>query len=306
MPQVEENTYPLLDLYLRRREGLLAELEQCSNPAEAASRVRGFVRDLERPYTDLPTVTDIQARVVSHVLGIVAATAEMLTAVDATVTVPHGEFEPVGEKSRVGRRKPSLAVLYLWGLSAACVVGVVLVLLSGPAIIPAIVLFALGALAAAGAASVRSQDAHDSPLPLAREPQIIFSLAMHSIDGKLSAALRAADELLTVVARESAEQHRSAPTLEPDRVLRLLQALGAHRIVPQPEKTLDDLAEDALWLLETVRVTLINYSPDQAQYFEKRPAGIAEPRTLVPALISDAGELVRKGIILVPATRRVV
>src|SRR4029453_16867690 len=186
MPQIQENTYPLLNLYRKRREGLLAELEQCSSPAEAASRVRDFVRDFERPYTDLPTVTDIQSRLVHHVLGIIATTAEMLTAVAATATVPCGEFESISAKSRGSWRKPSPPVLYLLGLTAACVAGVGLVLLSSPAIIPVIVLFAIGTLAAAGAASVvRGQDAHASPLPLSREPQVLLSLAVPSLDGKL-------------------------------------------------------------------------------------------------------------------------
>jgi hypothetical protein len=241
------------------------------------------------------------------VLGIIATTAEMLTAVAATATVPCGEFESISAKSRGSWRKPSPPVLYLLGLTAACVAGVGLVLLSSPAIIPVIVLFAIGTLAAAGAASVvRGQDAHASPLPLSREPQVLLSLAVPSLDGKLSAALRAADELLTVVVRASADQSGSTLKLEPDRVLGLLQALSAHRIVPQPEKTLDDLVKDASWLLETAQITLINYTPDHAQCFEKRPAGIAEPRTLVPALLRDGGELVRKGIVLVPVTQRAV
>ena len=30
MQQVEENAFPLVSLYFKRREGLLAELDQCS------------------------------------------------------------------------------------------------------------------------------------------------------------------------------------------------------------------------------------------------------------------------------------
>jgi hypothetical protein len=88
--------------------------------------------------------------------------------------------------------------------------------------------------------------------------------------------------------------------LESEQVFELLQALCAHRVVPTPEKTADDLAKDAVRLLYAARITPIEYSPDYARFFDKRPAGISKRRTLLPALVSDNGALVRKGIILEP------
>jgi hypothetical protein len=300
----EGNIYLLLDLYLKQREELLADLGQ-GGPAEAADRVSRFVRSLERPYTDLPVVTDLQARLVPHILGLIATVTGLLTAVAATATLPRIEFsEPASRESRLNLLGLPLAVCYLWGITAACVVAVVLVLLSTPTIIAVITLVVIGIFATVGAATVHSRTVHHSslpPLPLP-DPQVTLSLVVSTIDGSLSAALRASDDLLAV----AYQFPTGGPMLESDRVFKLLQALGAHRLVPMPEKTIEDLANDAIRLLYTAQVTLIEYSPDYDHFFDKQPAGISECRTLLPALVSDEGTLVCKGIILVPVTRRAV
>src|SRR5207248_5112270 len=151
MRRPEESTPTLLGLYFDRRNALLADLSEC-DPAQASDRVRRFVRDLDRPYTDLPTVTDTQARLVRHALGMIATSAGMLTAVTATVTVPRTQIlERTGGASRAGLLKWLLmsllrsirlslvrawdpALLYLGGIAATCAVAVVLVLLSEPSV----------------------------------------------------------------------------------------------------------------------------------------------------------------------------
>jgi hypothetical protein len=317
----QENTPTLLKLYFNRRNALLADLGEC-DPAQAADRVGRFVRDLERPYTDLPTVIDTQARLVRHALGMIAASAGMLTAVTATVTVPRIQIpERTGGTSRAGLLKWLLmsllrsirlslvrtwdpALLYFWGIAAACAVAVVLVLLSEPSVTAVALLIAIGILAVSGAAAVHARTARDSISSFtAPEPKVKLVLDVSTIDGRLSGALRAADELLAVAAPQPASPSvRGGPALEPEHVLALLQALGAHRIVPVPEKTADELAGDAIRLLHAAQVTLIDYSPDQAHLFDEQPAGIAERRTLLPALVSGEGSLVRKGVVLVPVT----
>ncbi|HEX2200746.1 MAG TPA: hypothetical protein VHH93_01830, partial [Gammaproteobacteria bacterium] len=145
----QENTPTLLKLYFDRRDALLAGLGEC-DPAQAADRVSRFVRELERPYTDLPTVIDTQARLVRHALGMIAASAGMLTAVTATAALPRTQVpERTGGASRAGLLKWllmslfrsirlslahtwDLALLYLGGFAAACAVAVILVLLSEP------------------------------------------------------------------------------------------------------------------------------------------------------------------------------
>jgi hypothetical protein len=321
MRRPEENTPTLLKLYFDRRNALLADLSEC-DPAQAADRVSRFIRDLERPYTDLPTVIDTQARLVRHALGMIATSAGMLTAVTATATLPRTQVpERTGGASRAGLlkwllmsllrsirlsliRTWDLALLYLGGIAAACTVAVVLVLLSEPSVTAVALLMAIGILAASGAATVHARTARDSTSSFtAPEPNVTLVLDVNTIDGRLSGALRAADELLAIVARQPASPSvHGDPALEPERVLALLQALSAHRIVPMPEKTADELAGDAIRLLHAAQVTLIDYSPDQAHLFDEQPAGITERRTLLPALVSGEGSLVHKGVVLVPVT----
>jgi len=315
----EDNSHSLVDLYRKRREQLLAELSQC-DPAEAANRVSRFIRDLERPYTDLPTVTDFQARFAHHVLGVIAVAAEMLTAVAVTITVPGPEvLAPVSRQTEISLLKRLLffllksahrstdrtgwtAVYYLWGITVTCIIAVVLVLLSDPAVIPVVLLVIIGMLATAGAANIHTRAAQNTttlPLP---EPKATLSVDINTMDGRLSAALHAADELLTVIARQPAGHSGDDLRLDPDRMLALLQELSAHRIVPSPEKTAHDLAGDAIRLLRTARLRLVDYSADHAHCFDEQPAGLSEPQTLVPALVRDGPQqtLVRKGIVLVP------
>ena len=314
MQQVEENMDSLLALYIKRREGLLAELDQCSEPAEIANRVNGFVRGLERPYTDLPDVTAQQSRLIPHALGIIATTVETLAAVSATASLSVIGDEDVVTKPSNGWLKGFLlekfppvqywmesspAVRYLWLIATACVASVVLVLLSSPSIIAVILLFAIGALAVTLASSVRSQEALDSHFSSPQEPQGAFVFALNNIDGTLSRALRAADDLLSVAAHE-ANQSIDALAINPDRMLELLQDLGSYKIAKNPDKTIDDLVKDGVRLLYAAGITIVDYSPDQAQFFEKQPAGISEQRTLLPALVSEDGKLVRLGTILVP------
>ena len=318
MQQVEENAFPLVGLYFKRREGLLAELDQCGEPAEIAKRVSSFVRELERPYTDLANVTDQQARLVHHALGIISTAVGAFSAVSATASLPTIEDGDSLTKTSDGLIKRFLlkvfpavrywiesspAVRYLLLIAAACVASVVLVLLSSPSITALILLFAIGAMAVALASSVRYEDALDSHSSSSQEPQVTFDFALNSIDGTLSRALRAADDLLAVAAHESS-QNAGAPALNPDRMLELLQDLGSHKITRSPDKTIDDFAKDSVRLLYAAGITLVDYSPDQAQFFEKQPAGISEQRTLLPALVSEDGKLVRPGTILVPVATR--
>ena len=318
MQQVEENAFPLVSLYFKRREGLLAELDQCSEPAEIAKRVNSFVRELERPYTDLVNVTDQQARLVHHTLGIIATAVGALSAVSAAASLPTIRDGDSLTKMNNGLIKRFLlkvfpavrhwiesspAVRYLLLIAAACVASVVLVLLSSPSITALILLFAIGAMAVALASSVRYEDALASHSPSPQEPQVTLAFALNSIDGTLSRALRAADDLLAVAAHESS-QNAGAPALNPDRMLELLQDLGSHKITRSPDKTIDDFAKDSVRLLYAAGITLVDYSPDQAQFFEKQPAGISEQRTLLPALVSEDGKLVRPGTILVPVATR--
>ncbi len=318
MQQVEENIDSLLALYIKRREGLLAELDQCSEPAEIANRVNGFVRGLERPYTDLPGVPAQQSRLIHHALGIIATTVETLAAVSATASLSAIGDEDVVTKPSNGWLKGFLlekfpvvrclmesspAVRYLWLLATACVASVVLVLLSSSSIIAVILLFAIGALAVILASSVRREESLDSHSSSPREPQVTFAFALNNIDGTLSRVLRAADDLLTVVAHES-NRNTVAPALNLDRVLELLQDLGSHKIANPPDKTIDDLVKDGVRLLYAAGIVIVDYSPDQAKFFEKQPAGISEQRTLLPALVSEDGKLVRPGTILVPVSTR--
>ncbi len=318
MEQIEENTASLLALYIKRREGLLAELARCTEPAEIAKRVNSFVRELERPYTDLPDVTAQQSRFVHHALGIIATTVGMLSAISATASLPEIGDEDVVTKPSNGWLKGFLlekfpvvrywmesspAVLYLWLIATACVASVVLVLLSSPSITALILLFAIGALAVILASSVRYKDALDSHSPSPREPQVTFAFALNNIDGTLSRALRAADDLLSVTAHE-ANQSIDALAIDPDRMLELLQDLGSYKIAKNPDKTIDDLVKDGVRLLYAAGIAIVDYSPHQAQFFEKQPAGISEQRTLLPALVSEDGKLLRPGTILVPVATR--
>ena len=318
MQQVEEDMDSLLALYIKRREGLLAELDQCSEPAAIANRVNSFVRELERPYTDLPDVTAQQSRLIHHALGIVATTVETLAAVSATASLSAIGDEDVVTKPSNGWLKGFLlekflpvqywmesspAVRYLWLIATACIVSVALVLLSSPSIIAVILLFAIGALAVILASSVRYKEALDAHALSLQEPQVTFAFALNNIDGTLSRALRATDDLLSVAAHK-ATQDADTPALSSDRVLELLQDIISHKITKSPDKTIDDLVKDSIRLLYAAGIAIVDYSSDQAKFFEKQPAGIPEQRTLLPALVSEDGKLVRPGTILVPVSTR--
>ena len=313
MQQVEENIDSLLALYIKRREGLLVELDQCSEPAEIARRVNSFVHELERPYTDLPDVTAQQAYLVHHTLGIIATTVGALSAISATASLPViGGEDAVTKPSNSWLKgllekfpfvrcwmEPPPAVLYLRLIATACIVSVILVLLSSPSITAVILLFAIGALAVTWASSVQHKEAPDAHTLSLQEPQVTFAFALNSVDGTLSRALCAADDLLSIAAHK-ATQDADTPALNSDRVLELLQNIGSHKITKSPDKTIDDLVKDGIRLLYAAGITIVDYSPDQAQLFEKQPAGISEQRTLLPALVSEDGKLVRPGAILVP------
>jgi len=298
MHRPEQHAYPLLDLYLKRRENLFTDLGEMSLP-DATLRVSKFIHELERPYTDLPGVTDIQSRLAPHVLRVIAAGAQFLTAVIATLTPAKPGISRTqsaqSARRRFGRIRTT-RVFYLWGLTAACVAAIILTLVSDSAIVPIVSLVIIAILATAAAVASQSRDGPLGP----PQPNITLSPDVGAIDGKLTTALRAADDLLELAVRKLIDERADSPRFESDRVLELLQALAAHRIAGHPEKSADDLAGDAIRLLRAARVTPVAYRTDQARNFDEQPAGISEIRTLLPALVDEEGNTVRKGVVLVP------
>ena len=297
----DPSTISLLGLYLERKEEFYGQINQ-QHPTRAADQVSSFVRDLERPYTDAST-DGKQAHLVHHVLNTVAAASQTLVSVEATATT--AAYSSSGREGRPRSTKwissvGSTPILFLWGVTLACVLAVVLILTNDPdpAIVPIVCLIVVALLATVGATTSGS-----GKTP-ALTPSVNRFVDVPTLDKKISHALRVADELLGAasLAYQSEEQKSDHPALEPRRTLELLQALASHRMATHPEKGANDLAGEAIRLLFNAKVTPVEYTEEQTQLFEHRPAGVDEHRTLLPALVNEQGELVCEGVVLVPVS----
>jgi hypothetical protein len=294
----------LLGLYLEKKEELIGRLDK-NNPAKAADQISSFVRDLERPYTDLSSATGVPTHLVHHVLNTVAGASQTLVAVAATASNPNYKKSGTGEGSpslSLTGGSRSTSIFYLWGVTLACVLAVVLILTSdpNPAVLPIVSLIAIAILATVGATTSGAGSSRAATLT----PKVTLFVDVATLDKKLSHALRVADELLAAasLADQTVHPENSRPELEPKRTFELLQALASHRMTSYPEKKANDLAGDAIRILFNAKVALVEYSRENAHLFEERPAGITERRTLLPALVDENGELVCEGVVLVPIT----
>ena len=292
-------TTSLLGLYLERKEELFARIDQ-QRPDQAADQVSDFIRAMERPYTDAGREP---AHLAHHVLNTVAAASQTLLAVEATATNPNqassgrsGQPRSTSWVSTVG----STSILFLWGVTLACVLAVVLILTGDPdpAIVPIVCLIVIALLATVGATTAGS-----GKVP-ALTPRVTRYVDVPTLDKKISHALRVADELLDAARRAQPGEEKKSdhPALEPKRTLELLQALAAHRMTKHPEKGANELAGEAIRLLFNAKVNPVEYTEEQTDLFEHRPAGVNERRTLLPALVDEQGELVCEGVVLVPVS----
>lgn len=300
-PLASPQVASLLGLYLEQKEELLSRLDK-QRPSQVADQVSRFIRDMERPYTDATTAPE-QIHLVHHVLNAVAAASHTMVSVEATATNTHftksgGEADSSPSKFMGSVR--SRPIFFLWGVTLACVLAVVLIMTNDPdpAIVPIISLILIALLAIVGAVTSGSER---TP---ALTPRVTLHVDVSALDKKLSHALRVADELLDAahLAFQTEEKKSDHPQLEPKRTIELLQALASHRITTHPEKEANDLAGDALRILFNAKVTPMEYTEEQAHLFEQRPAGVKAHRTLLPALVDEHGELVREGVVLVPVS----
>ena len=292
-------TASLLGQYLGQKEEFLSRINK-QRPAQAADQVSSFIRDMERPYTDASPDGE-PAYLVHHVLNAVAAASQTLVSVEATATNTKYQSSGNGGNQRSIKFIGSVGstpILFLWGITLACVLAVIFILTNDPdpAIVPIVCLIVIALLATVGATTSGSGRAP------ALTPRVTLHVDVSALDKKISHALRVADELLDAarLAYQSEEKKTDHPQLEPKRTLELLQALASHRMTARPEKEANDLAGEAIRILFNAKVTPVEYTEEQTHLFEQRPAGVNEYRTLLPALVDEQGELVCEGVVLVP------
>lgn len=301
--QPEGNTVvSLLGLYLEKKDKLIASLDK-QPPDSAANKVSSFIRDLERPYTDLSTADGVPMHLVHHVLNTVAGASQALVAVNATTSsLKHQKASSGGSKglSKFTGSVRSRPIFFLWAVTVACILAVILIISNDPepTILPVVMFIVIAILAAVGATSSGAETS------TALTPKVNLYVDVAMLDKKISHALRVADELLAAasLAYEPEDEKNDHPELEPKRTFELLQALASHRITSHPEKAANDLAGDAIRILFNAKITPVEYTREQSHLFEERPAGIKKYRTLLPALVDEQGELVREGVVLVPVT----
>ncbi len=315
-----DNLSPLLSLYVKNRNDLLADLERLQ-PDEASTKIGRFVRQLERPYTDYSELTKEQTHLAHYLLNIAAEAAETIKAVTATaISVGDTEMiqaEPDGPAhepltkslNSAVERVRRMAVFYFVGIILTCVGSIAVIFYVPSVLAPIIAFIVIAIVATVGATATFVHKPNISLflpaltppfLPTAQEPEIYYSFDVNVLDGKITSALRLADELLTLSARKAAQEKKDDVRFDPKRTLELFQSLASHRIVRASEKSADALADEAIHLLRTMHITLAEYTDEQADFFEKQPAGITEHRTLLPALINDKGDVVCQGVVLVP------
>nr|WKN38535.1 hypothetical protein K4G66_07440 [Tunicatimonas sp. TK19036] len=291
----------LLGLYLGKKEELLTDLPK-RTPDKAADQISSFIRALERPYTDIASDIGTPAHLVHHVLNTVAAASQSLVSVEASVANAKYQTPAAGSNSsgKFAGYIRSTPIFYLFGVIIACVLAVILILTNNPdpAVLPIVSLIVIAILATVGATTSGSGSGQAPTLT----PKITLSVDVATLDKKISHALRVADELLEAasLAYKTEGQKDDRPQLEPKRTFELLQALASHRMASFQEKEASDLAGDAIRILFNAKVKPVEYTGEQAHLFEQRPAGITEPRTLLPALIDEHGELVCEGVVLTP------
>lgn len=286
-------TSPLLALYMKRQKALVAELEGVRLP-DAADKIRSMLRDLERPFSDGALTTEADTRLAHHALAMLAETVPIIAAVNATAVMPAQSrtAQPRSEGRRMG-----LLFLWLTALLNFAAVGVSIYMRDPNLDAIGFVLLAL--IAAVGAALVTSKkDNADPVLPAA---EITTRVDARSVDTVVSRALRATDDLLAAATAPRLEETNSGPILNTPAVLGLLQGLVAQRMTSDPEDTAQDLARQAERLLLSAGVVCLDYSAAKAEFFDDRPAGISEVRTLRPALVDVQQRILVRGTVLVPA-----
>ena len=284
-------TSPLLTLYTKRHDELVSELEGVK-PSDASTKIRGVLHQLERPFSDQALSSDADVRIAHHALAILAETVPLMASVSATAEMVSEDAASLpSEGRRIGVRFLWLSVILSFSAAAMSIYVRDLNL-------DALGFVLLALAAAVGASIAMSRKDSSSSLTKQRPPEL--HVDARTVHGHLSRALRAADDLVAVAAARSLERAAPGPVLNTKTVLQLLQGLVAHRINPDAEDTVRDLAAQAARVLRSANITSVEYAEDKAELFDDQPAGISETMTLRPALIDGQGRVLMRGTVLVP------
>lgn len=153
--------------------------------------------------------------------------------------------------------------------------------------------------------AVRARPA--APEPPQQEPDTgLLTVDADTVIGRLSAAMLAGDQLLSMLEPEDAVDGGELPgvhQLDPSGVLTLLLLISAARFD-------EDLSRPAMWLdrvellFAEAGLEAIPYNGANQRLFELRPGHVSGPRMRVPALATKTGgRLIRRGVLLMPADR---
>lgn len=282
-------TSPLLNLYTKRHDKLLIEL-QGAKPSDAVAKIRSVLQQIERPFSDQTLAGYTEVRIAHHALAMISEALPLLASVGATANpVDEGPaFQSAGR--RIGMR-------FLWLLVLLSFAAAAMSIYWHDSNLAALGFVVIALLAAIGGSMVVAKK--DRPLESRLEAGVNVHVDARVVDSQLNRILRAADDLVAV-ATQKTKQAPLQPVIDPEAMLKLLQGLIAHRITPDPEESASDLAGQAERALRSAGITPVQYSKDKASLFDDQPAGISEIRTLRPALVDGEEQLIRRGTVLVP------
>ncbi len=292
-------TSPLLTLYTKRHDEFVSELEGVE-PSDASAKIRGILHQLERPFSDQALSSDSDVRIAHHALAILAETVPLIASVTATAKIASENADAAGSLRSASRR---IGVRFLWLLVVLGFGAAAMSIYVRELNLDALAFVVIALVAAVGSSFAMAQK-DSSALSLFKHRTPGGGIELHvdarTVHGHLSRALRAADDLVAIAAARNADRAVAGPALNSDTVLQLLQGLVAHRINPDAEDTIRDLAAQATRALRAANITSVEYTSEKAELFDDQPAGISKTMTLRPALLDGQGRVLMRGTVLVP------